>query len=748
MTKLNDFEMNNELIIELPYKRLKYVEDALDVIAGSEIIAYDTETTGLNIRTDTVIGIGVANELLQSAYVPLWEWRDGSLHHTGTDPLPVLEALRSKKIIAHNSLFDLEMTKNNLKTDLWGSLYLDTVMLIHTVRETGPFGLKPHSKLLWGVDELTEQKEMQESIKANGGGKKGEIYKADSELIGKYCAKDCELTMRLMQHYLPILKQEGLEEFFFTKEVMPLYKGPTRTMVTRGIPVDLPLLQKAKSDIQETIHHLEGSIQYEIKEYVDGPFEKWLFNKDYPPCRSGEFAQMLIELSDCEVQKTKSGSFSMTEKALQPHKAHKFIDYLLGGPYLTEEQVRDVQAALWVKNGTGCRFNLSSKHHLKKLFFEHYGEIPISTTDLGNPQIDDDTLEVFSKKYAWVKYLQMYNKLIKIRGTYIEKILEDQEDGILYPKWLQHGTTSGRFSGDLQQLPRKVKGSDTVSNFTNMIRDFLIAGPGNKLVGADFSQLEVCVFGADAQDPVLLEAIRNKEDVYSKVAIEMYKLTQYSASKNAPNYLKDKAPEVRERVKPVVLGIRYGLEAFKLSHDKGISQEEAQGMIDLYFKTLPVLKKRMDTIREEVSTSGVAVSEGGRIRHLPEVVEFVKKYGKENLDPLVLWKNYNGTSKYESLKKERKLMKHLYNLALNHPIQSMAASIVNRSAVAIQDEFERLGMSAYMTIQVHDEIVCHCPEEEADAVSRIMRDKMENTVKISVPLEAVPVIGSIYGELK
>jgi DNA polymerase-1 len=285
--------------------------------------------------------------------------------------------------------------------------------------------------------------------------------------------------------------------------------------------------------------------------------------------------------------------------------------------------------------------------------------------------------------------------------------------------------------------------------YNNSIRAALISSPNWSLIGTDYSSLEIVVYADDSSDPALLDMIRKKHDLYSATAIAIHDLAEeYSADKKAKNYLGKHKKELRQAAKPIPLGIRYGLESFKLSHDLGVSQQEAERIIYKFFRAYPKLKQRMDSLKNEVMLRGQIQSKAGRIRHIPHVKTYVDEWGREMLEPLKLYEKFNGTEQYESMKKLRKRARNGINNALNFPIQSMAASIVNRAAIAIQKEFAERGLNSYICLQIHDELVVHSPKNEVELAKQIIQDKMENTTKLSVPLEAVPAVGKSYIELK
>ena len=349
---------------------------ALEELQSADIVAVDTETTGLNVRKDTVIGISFSTNEDTGYYIPRYEWdtETQELKYLQTDPIiqDILSVLKNKRLIFHNAYFDLQMIENNFETDLTEALYLDTILLKHTVDEEQPFGLKEVAKKLWGDDAAEEQRLMKESIKANGGSVK-EFYKADTELMAKYAIQDTCLTYKLMNYYLPQLEQEGLWDFFFNEEVMPLFKEVTVPMQKYGIPLNLKLLDTISSEINEDIEKLEEEIHELLKPDM-APFEKWYLNLHYPPRRSGAFAQYVAQRSGVELPKTASGTLSLAKKNLEPHSDNYYINYLLDGPYLSDEDVRDIQLEMHKDSGEKYMLNLSSKHHLKKIFFEIYGE--------------------------------------------------------------------------------------------------------------------------------------------------------------------------------------------------------------------------------------------------------------------------------------------------------------------------------------------------------------------------------------
>lgn len=729
-------------------------------ISTNKHIAFDIETDGLDQRNGRIIGFGLSNKS-EAFYLPHLVWQDQALTEvlSKSQLVSVLEALKDKKLITFNGAFDLPFTKHYFGVDLLDSLWVDALLAKHTVDEEHPFQLKQIARKLYGLSAAKEQEEMMLSVKDNGGSGPGDMYKCDLNIMAKYCMQDCKLTAKIAFHYLQEIRKQGLEAFFFEDEVMPLYKEVTIPMEQGGIPVDLPLLRSSLEEINQDLAKLEDEIQAEIAPELDN-FMTWYYNRHYPARSRGLFAQGFCELYKLPLPKTKSDNYSLSQSSIMRLPDGEDRRFLLGEEKLHGSRIRAVQAFLVAKEESRYPFNLSSKDHLKRLFFEKLGEKPVSRTELGNPQVDDAFLDKMAEKYNWVSKLRDFNKLVKIRGTYIERVLDEQEAGVFYPSFFQHRTTSGRMGSDIQQLPRAIeegKASEVVRKHNNRIRYFFCAGANSKLVGADFTSLEVVVFADDSQDPALLRVINNKEDFYSRVAIEVFGLKEkYSARKNDDNYLKKVEPTIRQASKPFSLGFRYGLKPFKLSKDLNISMADAENHYNNYFTAFPKLKQRMKELREQALVFGVVRSKGGRVRHLPELKRIFNQYKStlftsdfELIDSLTLWeKLHDSPQAYDKIKKLRRRANNLINNAYNFPIQSFASTIVNRASIRMARRFKKNKIEAYICMNVHDELVVRCKKERAKEVASIMQDIMENTTKLSVPLEAIPEIGDVYGQIK
>lgn len=740
-------------------------EDAnkmLEHIRAHDVIAYDTETTGLNVRKDRVIGFSVSGEVGKGFYYPLYSWNGAELQEINckAKAVDMLMELTNKRLVMHNASYDIRITKNSMGIDLLEALHCDTILLKHTVDEDRPFGLKDIAKKIQkhiGLDinkaANEEQLKMKESIQENGGlvtKDKYELYKADVQLIGDYAAADTDLTLRVYNYYSSVLEEEGLTKFFYEDEVMPLMKEVTIPMEDKGVPVDVQALQEARKEIEEDIAKLEDKIQVMIRPHVE-QFEEWYLWKEFPPRRSGDFAQYICKYAGLNLPKTKTGRYSITDSNLDAHEPSEFVEFLKGGPYLNPEDVKNIQRMMHKeKSEEKYMLNLSSKDHLKRIFFEKLGEEPITKTDKGNPQMNELFLRSVKDKYDFVPLLLDYNKLNKLNNSYIHRILERQEDGIFYPQYNQHRTISGRYGSDLQQLPRPLEpgvASEVVEKHTNKIRKFFVSGPGYVFIDADYESLEPHVFAHVSGDDGIKDIFRKGHDFYSTIAIKTEKIEGVSADKKAENFLKKIDPARRQKAKSYALGIPYGMEAFKLSKELDIPQSQAERLVNDYLAAFPKLAEWMRRSNEACMRRGVISSQAGRKRHMKLATALFYQYGEWLADSLEVWKRYGDKGReYKDMKWKRKQFKNFLNNAKNFQIQSLAASITNRACIAISRELRRAGIDGHVCAQIHDQIVVRVPEKDAARCQKFVQYLMENSYRISLPLSAPAEIARDFYE--
>ena len=737
-------------------------------IKDHDIIAFDTETTGLNVRKDRIIGFSVSAEEGKGYYLPTLEYKDGELQDYYIEhlkahvvALAILPLLTDKKLIAHNGSFDTRFIKNYFGIDLIESLWADTMLMVHTVQEEGAgfgggFGLKPIAKMVQeaiGLDIDKEANEEQialkESITKNGGSitkKNYELYKADLNIISTYACADTDLTLRIYNYYLTRLKEEGLEQFFFEDEVMPLYKTVTIPMEERGVKLDIPLIERTRDEITKSMAEYDKSVTDELLD--NDKVRQWIIEQaaiSYPPSNKGTYAQILIEQSGIELPKSKkSGKYSTAAKSIDALPDSNIKSFLITNDsiHLDLDTVTQVNLALWKKEHDGKFFNIQSKDQMGDIAFGALGIESLSTTEAGKPQFNDDMIQSMSDKHEWAKNLRIYNKLLKIKSSYVDRMLENHEDGIYFFYYKQHATVSGRYGSDAQQMPKpKEEGDDdpVVVEFNNRVRAFMISGEGTIFVDNDYESLEPHVFAHVSGDEGLKDIFRNGWDFYSTIAIKTEKMEQYSPDKKAANFLKKLAPQARQKAKAYSLGIPYGMGAYALGKSIDVPQKEAQVLIDGYFEGFPELKKWFDESRVQAKTVGYVKTQVGRARHLPKVKELYERFGDDLLD----WKKRQELERQYGVDKVRSMQMDFVNglnNSCNFQIQSLSASIVNRAAIQINKRLKEAGINGWVCAQIHDQIITEVEESRSEEAARLVQDCMENTTKISLQLKAPPAL--------
>jgi len=749
---------------------LDKLKQMVSEIKSNDLIAFDTETNSLNPRKGKIIGFSISTKPDSGYYFPTMLFQNGELQDAKIEGTlchdlakKTINLLLGKKLVMHNASFDCRFVKSFYGIDLIPSLYVDTVLLVHTVQEEGagfgsgkPFGLKEIAKSIQqhiGLDvekaANEEQILLKQSIKQNGGQttmENYEIWKADIDILAEYAAADTDLTLRLYHHFIKTLQEEGLEKFFFEDEVMPLYREVTIPMEEKGVRLDMALIKQVKQEIEIEMKRLSDEV---IKTLVSNPkVQEWVIVKAmeaYPPNHKGTFAQRLIAELNLEVPKSeKTGKYSITQSniARLPESAAK--KFLLSGDQnlLDDDLIIKLCVKLWKEDNDGKFFNIQSRDHLGEIAFGVLGIKPLSSTAKGKPQFDDNFIESIMDKYDWAKKLQIYNRLLKISSTYVDRFLYGEEDGRYYFSYRQHGTISGRYGSDAQQLPRvKEEGDDDpiVVKYNNMVRAFFIAEEGNLFIDDDYSSLEPSVFAHVSGDEGLMDIFRKNWDFYSTIAIKTEKLVEYSPDKKADNFLRKHLPKVRNKAKAYSLGIPYGMSAYALGKNLDISTKEAQKLVDGYLNGFPELKKWMESSRNFVKHNGYIKTQVGRIRHLPKVKKIYEALGDAMLD----W-NTKRQLEYEYGKDKILNLSRDYvnglNNSCNVQIQGLAASIVNRAAISINRRFKKAGINGWVCAQIHDQLIMEVEKSMAEEAAKIVQDCMENTTKLNVPLYAIPEV--------
>ena len=778
-------------------------------IQESDVIAVDTETSGLNPRKNKIVGWSLSGDEGIGFYIPtlVWNFEKNELElqtidGTSTETISknLLKALKGKKLVFHNASFDVQFIKNYFGIDLLPDVWVDTGLLVHTVYEEGafgfgnPFGLKSiaimnQEALGLNVEEAAnqEQIELKESIKKNGGSvtkESFEIYKADLDILSKYASADTDLTLRICNLYLDKLRDEGLEEFFFEEEVMPIYREVTVPMEAYGVDLDTELIDKIHDEIVEDQKKNKEIVMKsllaipEVKEWVVATSYE-----NFKPSHKGNWAQRLVERYSLPLPKSeKTGKYSLTQKNIEALEDSNVKEFLLTGnlDLIDELERARISMAMWKESNDGDYINIQSKKHLGEIVFDYMGiqpKVAGSNTKSGRAKFDMDMVKDLAKEYPWAENLRIYNKLLKIKSTYVDRFRDRQEDGRYYFYFKQNGTVSGRYGSDAQQLPKPLEeGEDApvIMKYVNIVRAFLVAGNGRKVIDADYESLEPHCFASVTGDKNLQEIFNKGWDFYSTVAIRTEKLDEdkvkypngVSPDKKADNYLKKLDPVKRNQAKAYSLGIAYGMEAYALgmglfsnpnnakafraaqgvdAFDKGgrLSRKasaEAQKLVDGYLDGFPQLREWRERSRQQVKDRGFIKNYVGRVRHLPKVQKTYAKFGDRMMDWRFRKELEQQYGKDAVIKAYRDYRNGLNN-CLNFQLQSLAAAVVNRAALKINRKAQELGIDAKVQAQVHDQLIINVDEKDAEMFAPIVQEIMENTTKLpGVTLKAPPEI--------
>jgi len=768
----------------------------LNYAQGLEYVAFDIETNGREEHKISTIGIAISGHFDTGYYAAFYDWSPVTKSLIRLIPEDVERAfvkklcdvLQDKKLIMHNAVFDVTTIRHQYGINLTESVHCDTMLLKHTIDEERPFGLKDLAILY--KEEIgipsedmanQEQLDLSESVKRNGGkwtDKDKEIWKGQVDLVGYYACADVDLTLRMFDFFEDQLYKQRLDEFFYDKEVMPLFREATTQMKYNGVFVDVAYFEKLKSEILEESAKLEAAIFEEIEDDIQ-EFVRKHVDKEIDITKTGRFAaELLAHYGLTPPINVKTGKVTVARSSLQAlsleypnHQALKWLLYepIMACPYevdpatnavvktkavrvysidpdepeLDEEAVFEIKKKIYIEaNPEHPRiFNLASGAHLAWLIFDQYGCEPAELSrKTKKPKLDADNLEKY-EHLTFIKKLLEMKKLDKMISTYISPILEMQDEGWIYPSMLQFGTTSGRYSCggglNLQTLPRDDK----------RIKKGFIAPPGYKIVNADFSALEPRIFSWVSEDEGLKEIWRKGLDLYSQIAIDVFGLKGVSANEKDANYLKKVQPEYRQKTKVFTLAVPYGANAWRVAALMGVEVDEASEIIDSYLDSYPMLKEYMANCERAAQRTGMVRTKFGRIRHLQGAKELHRKYGTRITDKRAMKARCGDDLGNELYYKYRNYL----NNSKNFPIQSTAASVCNAAMIKLSKLFKKHKIDGWLALQVHDEITCIVREDQAEFAAELLQDSMQNnvvTAAIDIPILAEPVIADNLADSK
>jgi DNA polymerase-1 len=584
----------------------------LSKIAKAELVAVDTETTSLDYMKAKLVGVSVAVEPGQAAYIPFGHDYLGAPEQLDKDS--VLEQL--KPLLEDPSI---KKVGQNLKYDM-------SVLAQHGIRLQGiAFDTMLESYVFDSVatrhdmDSLAEKYLEETCISFSDVAGKGAAQltfnQVALEQAGPYAAEDADITLRLHQCLWPKVQAQPTLETVFNDLELPL----------------LPVLSK----IERTGALVDDTLLFQ---------------------QSQELAERLAEL---------------------------------------ETQAWDL---------AGQQFNLASPKQLGEILFEKL-EIPVlKKTAKGAPSTKEEVLQELALDYPLPKVLLEHRGLAKLKSTYTDKLptMINPVSKRIHTSYHQAGTATGRLSSsdpNLQNIPVRTPEG-------RRVRQAFIPATGCKMVAADYSQIELRIMAHLSEDPSLLKAFAEGQDIHRATAAEVFAVATEEVT-----------ADMRRSAKAINFGLIYGMSAFGLARQLNIGRKQAAEYIELYFERYPGVQSYMNNIRHSAAELGYVETFFGRRLYLPEI------------------SSRNGMRRQAA---ER--------TAINAPMQGTAADIIKLAMIHVDDWLTSAELQSRMIMQVHDELVLEVPESELEIVSHGLIEKMEHAVELLVPLVVDVGVGNNWDE--
>ena len=359
-----------------------------------------------------------------------------------------------------------------------------------------------------------------------------------------------------------------------------------------------------------------------------------------------------------------------------------------------------LQERIWA--AAGHEFNIKSPKQLGEVLFEEL-MLPAGKKTRTGWSTNADVLEKLAGKHPIIADILDYRMLTKLKSTYADGLIKViSPDGRIHTNFKMTVTATGRLSStepNLQNIPvRRELGGE--------IRRMFVAAPGCLLVDADYSQIELRLLAHISGDETMKNAFLSGEDIHAVTASQVFGV--------APEEV---TPQQRSHAKAVNFGIVYGISAFSLAQDIGVRPKDAQAYIDAYLEKYHGVREYMERVIAEAREKGYVETLFGRRRPMPELKS----------------SNFNTRAFGE-------------RVARNMPIQGTAADIMKLAMVNAHERLRREGLKSRLLLQVHDELIAECPEDEAGRVKAILEEEMSGAAKLSVPLTANAKIGRTWAE--
>lgn len=584
----------------------KVLDDILGKFTEDTVVAFDTETTGLDYDKDRLVGFSFCIDQKEAFYVPFAHFYLGVPEQISEDDAKkAIRKIFNSKVVGHNIKFDLHFVTCFLEDDTL-KIYADSMILAWLIN--------PESAL--SLDKLSEKLLGHIMVSFKDTVKKGENFGGVAlDDACKYAAEDAYITAKLYNLFLEKLELQSASHLIEeARDVEFPFITTLLKMEKEGIEVDGAFLETFLEEVKETLTSLTQSI-YEL---------------------------------------------------------------------------------------AGCEFNINSTKQLGVVLFETL-ELPVGKKTKTGYSTDEKVLSGLKDAHEIIPKLLEYREVYKLYSTYIEPLLKlskESEASRIHTSFVQTGTATGRLSSknpNLQNIP-------TRTPLGAKIRRAFVAGKGKKLIGIDYSQIELRLLAHFSQDKVLVDAFKHDKDIHLQTAIALFG--------------EEEAPSKRSIAKTVNFGLLYGMGQKKLSDTLGITTKEAKAIIEKYFESFPTVKSYFRSIVDSSKEKG----------YIETLLKRRRYFDYENATPM-----FRAAYERESV---------------NSVFQGSASDLIKLSMNKIYRVIEDEKLDAKMLLQIHDELIFEVNAEEADKLADRFRSIMDSIMELNIPLKASLNIGDNWGELK
>ncbi len=366
------------------------------------------------------------------------------------------------------------------------------------------------------------------------------------------------------------------------------------------------------------------------------------------------------------------------------------------------EQLENLEQEIY--DQIGHEININSPKQLAVALFEELG-LPAKKKTKSGYSTNAEVLESLINYHPVISMILQYRTLAKLKSTYCDSLIKVvREDGRIHSSFNQTETRTGRISStepNLQNIPVRTELGRELRRFFKAKEDYV-------LIDADYSQIELRVLAHISDDENMCEAFKNNEDIHTITASQVFNMPVDMVT-----------PVMRSRAKAVNFGIVYGIGAFSLAKDIGVTNKEASNYIKSYLSHYSSVDSYMKNVIEKAKELGFVETIFGRRRYLPELSatnHITRSFGER--------------------------------VARNAPIQGTAADIIKIAMVRVDERLKKEGLCARLILQVHDELIVEAPAYEAMRVAMLLQEEMENAVKLNVPLVAEAKVGQTWYDAK